>query len=115
MSFTGKANAGMAKFAKSMKDGMDNCKVDGKISEQQKQIKKLTTEIGNLALLRLEAGDEMSPEIMERYLAIKEAKEVIAELEKEKKITVIVCPKCGAKTSIDMKYCGKCGVELEEA
>lgn len=114
MSFTGKANAGMAKFARSMRDGMDNCKVEGKISEQQKQIKKLTKEIGNLTLLRLEAGDEMSPEIMERYLAIKEAKEVIEELEKEKKITVIACPKCGAKTSADMKHCGKCGEKLEE-
>lgn len=115
MSFTGKANAGMAKFAKSMKDGMENCKVDGKISEQQKRIKKLKKEIGNLALLRLEAGDEMSSEIMERYWVIQEAKEVIAELEKEKKITEIVCPKCGAKTLVDMKYCGKCGVELAEA
>lgn len=115
MSFTGKANAGMTKFAKSMKDGMDNCKVDGKISEHQKQIKELTKEIGNLALLRLEAGDEMTPEIMERYQAIKKAKEVIAELEKEKKITTIVCLKCGAKTSVDMKYCGKCGAELQKA
>ena len=30
--------------------------------------------LGNLALVRLEAGDEMCPEIMERYNAIKAAK-----------------------------------------
>lgn len=112
MSITGKANAGMAKLAKSMKNGMDNCKVDGKIAEEQKNIKELTREIGNLALIRLEAGDEMSPEIMERYAAVKKSRELIAELEKTKKISVIVCQKCGAKTSADMKYCGKCGAEV---
>lgn len=45
MDFTGTVNAGMAKFAKSMKDGVDNCKVDGKIAEQQKKIKELTREM----------------------------------------------------------------------
>lgn len=114
MSFTGTANAGMAKFVKSMKNGVDNCKVDGKIAEQQNIIQSLTREIGNLAVLHLEAGEEMSPDIMERYFAIREAKEIIAELEKEKKRTTIICPVCGAKTSVGMQYCGVCGVELKE-
>lgn len=116
MSFTGTANAGMTKFAKSMKNSVDNYKVDGKIAEQQKMIKVLTREIGNLAVVRLEAGEEMSPEIMERYAAIKEAKEMIAELEKDKnkKRTTIVCPECGAKTSVSMRYCGVCGAGLKE-
>lgn len=109
MDFTGTVNAGMAKMAKSMKNGVDNCKSNGKIAEQQKKIKTLTKEIGNLALVRLEAGEEMCPEIMERYSAIKEAKEMIATLEKEKKRTTVVCRDCGAKTSVDMKYCGVCG------
>ena len=115
MDVTGTISAGMEKTVKSMKNGVDNCKKGGKIAEQQKKIKALTKEIGNLALLRLEAGDEMSPEIMERYFAIKEAKEVIAALEKEKKKTTIVCKECGAKTSVDMKYCGVCGSCLKEA
>lgn len=114
MEFTGKVNAGMANFAKSMKNGVNNCKVDGKIAEQKKKIKTLTKEIGNLALVRLEAGDEMSPEIMERYSAIKEAKEIISALESEKKVTTELCPKCGAKTSIDMKFCGMCGTNMKE-
>lgn len=114
MDFTGTVNAGMAKFAKSMKNGVDNCKVEGKIAEQQKKIKILTREIGNLALVRLEAGDEMCPEIMERYSAIKEAKEMITTLEKEKKKTTIMCQECGAKTSVDMKYCGVCGSCLQK-
>lgn len=109
MDFTGTVNAGMAKMAKSMKNGVDNCKSNGKIAEQQKKIKVLTKEIGNLALVRLEAGEEMCPEIMERYAAIKEAKEMIATLEQEKKRTTVVCGECGAKTSVDMKYCGVCG------
>lgn len=114
MNFTGSVNAGMANFAKSMKNGVDNCKVDGKIAEQQKKIKVLTKEIGNLALVRLEAGDEMSPEIMERYSAIKAAREIILSLENEKKVTTTFCPKCGAKTSIDMNYCGVCGANMKK-
>lgn len=114
MNFTGKLNAGMSNFAKSMKDGAENCKLDGKIAEQEKIIKVLTKEIGNLALVRLETGDEMCPEIMERYSAIQEAREEILRLEKDKKTAKAVCPNCGAKTSIDMKYCGKCGANMEE-
>lgn len=115
MNLTGKMNAGMANFAQSMKNGADNCKLDGKIAEQQRNIKRLIKEIGNLAVVRLEAGDEMSPEIMERYSAIKEAKEKISELEKGRKVSSAVCPSCGAKTSIGMKYCGKCGANMTEA
>lgn len=114
MNFIGTANAQMARMARSMKDGVDNCKVDGKIAEQEKTIQLLTKEIGNLALLSLEAGAQMSPEIMERYFVIKEAKERIAEFEQEKKKKVIVCPKCGAKTAVNMKYCGVCGAALAE-
>lgn len=114
MSFTGRFNAGMSGFAKAMKNGTDNCRLDGRIAEQQKKIKMLTKEIGNLALVRLEAGDEMCPEIMERYVAIKEAREAIAMLEKDRKVTKAVCPSCGAKTSADMQYCGKCGANMSD-
>ena len=115
MDVTGTINAGMAKAVKSMKNGVDNCKTDVKIAEQQKKIKALTREIGNLALVRLEAGDEMSPEIMERYEAIKAAQEEINALESGKKKSTIICQECGAKTAVDMKYCGVCGTSLQEA
>ena len=115
MKLTGKLNAGMANLAKNMKTGVDNYKVDGKIAEQESRIKSLRKEIANLVMVRLDAGDEMSPEIMERYAAIVEAREVIAELENEKVQTSVVCPNCGAKTSLDMNYCGKCGTSVTEA
>lgn len=115
MNVTGTINAGMAKAARCMKNGVDNCKTDGKIAEQKKIIKALTREIGNLALVRLEAGDEMCPEIMERYNAIKAAKEEIAVLEGGKKKSTVICQQCGEKTSVDMKYCGVCGTCLQEA
>lgn len=115
MNLTGKLNAGMTNLAKNMKSGVDNYKVDGKIAEQESRIKSLKKEIGNLVMIRLDAGDEMSPEIMERYAAIKEAREVIAELESEKVQTSVACPNCGAKTSMDMNYCGKCGTNVKEA
>lgn len=109
MKVTGTINAGMSKMARSMKNSVDNCKIDGKIAEKQKMIKTLTKEIGNLALARLEAGDEMSPEIMERYEAIKSAKEEISILQSEKKKSTVICPECGEKTVIEMNYCGVCG------
>ena len=115
MDVTGTINAGMSKMIRGMKKSVDNCKINGMVVEKQKMIKSLTKEIGNLALIRLEAGDEMSPEIMERYEAIKEAKEEIAVLNSEKKKTNVICPKCSAKISIDMMYCGMCGVQLHEA
>ena len=112
MNITGTINAGMSKMARGMRNSVDNCKTDGKIAEQQKKIKVLTKEIGNLALARLEAGEEMSPEIMERYEAIKQAQGKIAAFEGEKKKTTIICEQCGTKTSIEMKYCGACGTSL---
>lgn len=114
MSFTGKLSAGMSIFAQSMKNGTDNCKLEGKISEQEKRIKEMTKEIGNLVLLRLDAGDLMSPEIMERYEMICEARDRMESYGREKKVTKAVCPVCGAKTSLGMKYCGVCGASMEE-
>lgn len=114
MSFTGTINSGMSKLSRNMKNGVDNCKLNGRIAEEQKKIKTLTREIGNLVIVRLEAGDEMCPEIMERYTAIKEAKKMIAELEKGRKRSTIVCQDCGAKTSINMNFCGACGAELKK-
>ena len=114
MSFTGELNAEMSNIARSIRNGADNLKLDGKIAEQQKKIKVLTKEIGRLTLVRLEAGDEMCPEIMERYSAICEAKEVIATLERDRRTTKAICPNCGAKTSVDMNYCGKCGASMKE-
>jgi ribosomal protein L40E len=114
MSFTGKLNEGVATIASTVKTGVDHCMLEGKILEQQKKIKQLTREIGNLTIFRLDEGEEMSPEIMERYSAIQEARNEIAELEKGKDGDVSLCPKCGAKISAGMKYCGKCGAELSE-
>ena len=114
MNVTGTINAGMSKAARCMKNSVDNCKTDGKIAEQKKIIKTLTREIGNLALVRLEAGDEMCPEIMERFEAVKAAREEITVLESGKKKITVICQECGAKTSIDMKYCGVCGNCLEK-
>ena len=114
MTFTGKFNAGMADMTKAMKNAADNYKLDGKIAEQKKMIKMVTKEIADLVVLRLDAGDEMAPEIMERYNLIKEARAVIEELEKERKTTKVVCPNCGMKTSAEMNYCGKCGTRVKE-
>lgn len=114
MKVTGTINAGMSKMVKNMKNSVDNCKIDGKIAEKQKTIKLLTKEIGNLTLVRLDAGDQMCPEIMERYEMIRSVKEEISILKSSKKKTNIICQECGAKTSIQMKFCGVCGNCLQK-
>lgn len=114
MSFTEKFNVEMSNIARSMRNGVDNCKIEGKIAEQQMKIKTLTKEIGNLAVIKLDEGDEMSPEIMERYEAIKEARKKIENLKTDKKYSKVECPVCGEKTSADMNYCGKCGAGLKD-
>lgn len=114
MSLTGRFYADMAGMADFIKGGADDCILDGRIAEQQRQIRKLTEEIGNLAVLKLEEGAEMAPEIMERYEVIKEAKQKIEEMKSEKKSAFQECPECGAKVSMNMKYCGQCGAELKK-
>ena len=52
---------------------------------------------------------------MERYEVIKAAKAEIENLQSGKKRTTVICQECGAKTSVDMKYCGVCGSCLQEA
>ena len=109
----GTLSAGMSSMKKGIQSGVDSCKLEGKISEQHHLIKKLKKEIGNLVTQRLDAGDEMSPEIRERYQAILEAKAEIECLEKSRKVVKVVCPGCGHKTSVKMNYCGKCGALLK--
>lgn len=113
MGFTDKINFDMSNIKNSVKNGAYNCKLEAQIAEQQMKIKSMTKEIGNLVLLELDDGEEMSPEIMERYTAIIEAREKICELKGQKKITKVVCPTCGQKTSADMNYCGKCGASMK--
>ena len=114
MNFVGTLNAGIASLAQGMKNGAENCKVEGKIAEQQRRIKVLKKEIGNLTIVKLDGGEEMCPEIMERYAAIQEARALIEELKKGKEDTVAICPICGAKNDVDMNYCGKCGAMMME-
>ena len=81
MSFTESFNAKMADAAKLMKKGVDTCKVESKVAEQQLKIKTLTKEIGNLAVIKLDNDEELKcPEIIERYDAIVEARAKIDEL-----------------------------------
>ena len=107
-------NAGFESIKKGMRDGADNYKIEGKIIEQKKEIKRLTKEIGTLTILRLEAGDEMCPEIMERFDAIKAAQAEIEVLENSIKTSKLVCPRCGAKNSNRMNFCGQCGTALKQ-
>jgi hypothetical protein len=117
MEFSDKFNEGVATVASTVKSGVDICLLEGKILEKKKRIKKLTKEIGNLAVINLDCGAVMSPEITERYAAIKEAREEIEDLESGKagnSSDENVCPSCGEKVAEGMKFCGSCGAEVGE-
>ena len=114
MNLTGRFYTDMAGIADFLKTNADDCQLDMKIAEQQRIIRKLTEEIGNLAVLKLEEGEEMSPEIMERYEVIKAAKQKIDEMRADKKAASQECPKCGAKVAAGMKFCGECGSPLNK-
>lgn len=113
MNMTGKFNAGIENIANAMKASNENYKIDTKIAQQEKMIKKMSQEIAKLTLVRLDAGDQMSPEIMERYAMIVEARKQIEALKQDKPVNHTKCPHCNAKNMLGMKYCGSCGEELE--
>jgi hypothetical protein len=113
MEFTDKFNEGVATVANTVKTGVDTCLLEGKILDRKKRIKKLTREIGNLAVINLDCGVEMSPEIMERYAAIKDIRAEIEEIESGKTSSNdVVCSNCGEKVADGMKFCGNCGSEV---
>ena len=114
MTFTGRLNVGMTKCKTVLKNGADNCKLEGMIAEHNKIIKNMKKEIAALTIAKLDEGEEMSSEIMERYAVICESRETIEALEKDRKTTKIVCPECGAKSSAKMNYCGNCGTKLQK-
>lgn len=108
----GKMSAGIGFTMQGVKNASANCKVDGKICGKEKEIQDLTAEIGNLTIRSLDEKKDLGPEIMERYEAVCAARAAIAEAEKDRIVTKITCPKCGAKTTAGMHYCGRCGEKI---
>lgn len=108
----GKCGAGMASAWNGMKRTAGNTKQDGKIADAESRIAQLTSEIGNLTVIKLDAGMQPSEEVAERYNAILEARKEIEAAKAEKNIAKAVCPHCGKRTTAGMKFCGHCGQEL---
>ena len=95
-----------------MKRTAGNARQNSAISEQEAKIKRMTAEIGRLAVLELDRGAKAGDAIMERYRAILEARDEITQAQGQKVRTAVVCPHCGKKSASGMKYCGWCGEEL---
>ena len=96
-----------------VKNTTENTMIEGKIIGEEKKIKTLTAEIGNLILLRLDAGEQMGPGIMERYAAIESARKEIKAATAEMPKAKATCAVCSAKTVPGMQYCGVCGAPLK--
>jgi len=107
-------NAGVNSAMKAAKNGTENYKAKAAIAEQERIIEKMTSEIGNLVIIDLDNGTNLSPAVMERYAAIKAARDIISEIKIEKpEVVKKVCPSCGKKSTSEMDYCGHCGTKLE--
>jgi hypothetical protein len=109
MKLIGEINAGIESAAQSMKDSFKNSKLDGKIVAEERRVKTLTAEIGNLTVHKLDSGEQMTPDIMERYVKITAARQEIRTAAAKKYSGKAVCPKCCAKIEAEMLYCGICG------
>lgn len=97
-----------------VKNGTGTVKQSVNIAEQERIIRKMTSEIGNLIMVELDEGKQYGPAIMERYETIKEARAAIeAAKNVEPDPVKKTCPKCGKSNSLDMKYCGYCGWDMD--
>ena len=112
--FMGKCYAGMDGMVKGMKRTNLNWKQDSKAAEAEKMIHTMTREIGNLTVVMLDGDRSVGPDIKERYVAILDARKLMAEAEAGKKHTKTVCPHCGKKSAAGMHYCGWCGEALAD-
>lgn len=109
MGIMNEINAGVSK---AVKKGTETYKKSTKIAEQEKIIKKMSAEIGNLVLIELDEGKEYGPAIMERYELIKTARAIIETQNEEKEADKKICPKCGKKNAVEVNYCGFCGADM---
>lgn len=90
-----------------------------KISNEERKITEFILNIGELVLDKLDAGESFDDEIMALYSSVQAAREVIADAQ----ATIEsyhptpegpTCSACGAPLSEEAKYCGQCGVKVEE-
>lgn len=99
--------------ADAVKKGADSVQTTVGNAEQERIIRKMSAEIGNLVLVELDNGRDFGPAIMERYEAILAARKIIEANKGEKKPSVKICPACGKANALDMKYCGYCAADMD--
>ena len=100
---------------KKTKDMAEIMKLNGMVSDEERNINNCITEIGNLYLEKYaDKNEEGFAEIIAR---IEEAKGKIAGY-KGQIVTikgVTTCPVCGAEVATDVAFCGGCGQAIEKA
>lgn len=108
----GKTCASMASAVNGVKNSAGNTVRDGQITDARREVDRLTREIGNLTVHKLDAGMKATDDIHERYVAILAAREKMRTAEQAKTVRWAVCPHCGEKTIAGMRFCGVCGKAL---
>ena len=119
---------------KNTASGMANSAIESgrlnlKINNEDKKIVEQTIRIGEYFLEKLDAGEELAPEVMELYAPIVASRKAIdayradlaankpqpAESAPETLAEVLSCPTCGTRVTADAKFCPQCGTKLEQA
>lgn len=109
-----KISSGANVVANKTKDIAGSTKISFQISEYEKQIETLCTQLGKKyyeinGKAALPEYKEFVDQISELYEKIDEAK---SELQRIKGI--VICEKCGAELTKEIKFCPKCGTKVPE-
>ncbi len=87
---------------------------NSRISDEKKALDKLYQAIGEVVY---NADPDNAPEgLADEFAAVKQSRELIAELEKEIQLTkgVVICPQCGREATKGEVFCSACGAKLPE-
>ena len=101
--------------AKKSEELIEIGKIRNKIRDEENNIQKLKTEIGEKAYSMFKEGDEVFKEAAELCTGIDEA---LANIEVfEEKIMrlkhIRICPDCGVEVEDTVAFCSKCGHKFE--
>lgn len=101
--------------AKKSEEMIETGKVKSKIRENENEIEKLKTEIGEVTYAKYTEGDMIFDEAAVICESIKAAEEKNAELEVEilRLRHVRVCPSCQTEVEETVAFCAKCGHKFE--
>ena len=96
------------------KDMSDTVKINVQISDEEKKVTLVYTEIGKMYVSKYEGKyeDEIKPFVDELSYSLQKIETLKNKLVNMKR--VVICATCGTENAKDSKFCAKCGTGLME-